>query len=44
MIKLLFVLVLAAVAVNSIDVGEELLKREVIKKVIEFTGIEMPSE
>lgn len=44
MIKLLLLLVLGVVAVSSVDVGEELLKREIIKKVVEFTGIEMPSE
>ncbi|CAD8048987.1 unnamed protein product [Paramecium primaurelia] len=42
--NVLVILALLFCVANTIDMGEELMKREILTKIVEYAGIEMPHE
>ena len=38
------ILTLMFCVANTIDIGEELMKREILNKIVEYAGVEMPHE
>lgn len=42
--NILVIIALLFCVANSIDMGEELMKREILTKIVEYAGLEMPHE
>lgn len=42
--NVILILVLLFFVANTVDMGEELMKREILTKIVEYAGIEMPHE
>ena len=42
--NVLVIFALLCFVANTIDMGEELMKREILTKIVEYAGIEMPHE